>query len=341
VRKLGRRIAASFFVVWAVVSTVFVVNRFIGGDPARLVAGEQARPADIARIREQLGLNRSPFAQYALFWRTLIHVGPRELEPKRPPEHANCAVVLPLFSSRAVHVDLGRSFQRRQPVVDVVAARMPRTFALAGAALLLQFVLGVSIGVLAAVRRGTLLDRVLVSTTLLGLSAPMFLLALLLQYVLAYRLRLLPLDGFGRTFSDHLQCLVLPALTLGLYGATYYTRLARDETAGILTQDWVRTARAKGLAPSRVLTRHVLRNAMIPLVTSLGVDFAMLVSADIVTETVFRWPGLGELGVRAALDRDGPVLVGCVVVTSIAVVAGNLAADLLAPRLDPRIRADA
>jgi peptide/nickel transport system permease protein len=336
-KRLLYRLGWSVFVVWAVVSIAFAVNTVLPGDPARLVAGAQARPADVARIRTQLGLDRPPLVQYALFWERLVHVGPSAIDAKRDPAHATCAVVVPLGSS-AVHLDLGKSFQMRQPVVDVIATRLPRTFALAVAGLLVQLLLGIATGVAAAVRRGSWLDRILVGTSLLGISAPTFLIALLLQYVLAYELRWLPLDGFGKTFAEHARGIVLPALTLGIYGAAYYTRLVRDEMSVLLQQDWVRTARAKGLRPWQVVVRHGLRNALVPIATAAGLDFGALMGGAIVTETVFRWPGLGQLSVNAVLNRDGPILLACIVVTSLAIVASNLLVDLVYARLDPRVR---
>ena len=322
--------------VWAVVSLTFVVSNVVPGDPARLVAGVQARPADVARIREQLGLDRPALAQYALFWKRLVHVGPKEIV-KGDPKHESCAVVLPLGAS-AVHVDFGSSFQLGQPVVDLVATRLPRTFALALAGLLLQLLFGVTTGVLAAYRKGSRLDRLLVGTSLLGISAPTFLIALLLQYVLAYHLRWLPLDGFGKTLGEHARCLVLPALTLGIYGGAFYTRLVRDEMTGLLKQDWVRTAQAKGVAPAGIVLRHALRNALLPLVTSAGLDFGALMGGAVVTEQVFRWPGLGQLSVTAMLNRDGPIIIACVIVSAVAIVLSNLLVDMVYARLDPRVR---
>jgi peptide/nickel transport system permease protein len=289
VRFLLRRLGWSLFVVWAVVSIAFVVSNLLPGDPARMVAGVQARPADVERIRQQLGLGDPALVQYAHFWRRLVHLGPSVIDAKTDPAHANCAVVLPLGAT-AWHVDLGRSAQKRQPVVDLVATRLPRTLALA------------------------------------------------LQYVFARGLGWLPLDGFGTTLGEHARCLVLPALTLGVYGAAYYTRLVRDEMVVLLQQDWVRTARAKGLSPTRVVLRHGLRNALLPIVTAVGLDFGALMGGAVVTETVFRWPGLGELSVKALLDRDGPVILACVVVTSMAIVAANVIVDALYARLDPRVR---
>ncbi len=331
-RRLAWRLVWSIGVVWAVVSIAFAVNVLLPGDPAQMVAGPQARPADVARIREQLGLDRPPAVQYARFWTRLVHLGPRAADP----DHPSCAVILPLGHS-GVHVDFGKSFQMRQPVVDIVATRMPRTLLLAAAGVLLQLLLGVSTGVLAALRRGSWVDRLTVGASLLGISAPTFLIALLLQVVLARELRWLPLDGYGATLGQHARCLVLPALTLGLYGAAYYTRLVRDEMRVVLEADWVRTARAKGLAAGSVVTRHALRNVLIPIVTAVGLDFGALMGGAIVTETVFRWPGLGELSVKAMLDRDGPVILACVIVTSIAIVATNVVVDLVYALLDPRI----
>jgi peptide/nickel transport system permease protein len=336
-RGLARRIGWSLAVVWAVVSIAFAVNNLLPGDPARMVAGAQARPADVARLREQLGLGRPPVVQYALFWKRLVHVGPRVVGPGADPEHTSCALVLPLGGS-AIHADLGKSYQLRQPAIALVRDRLPRTFALAVAGVFLQLLFGLSTGVLAAVRRNSVLDRALVGASLLGISAPTFLIALALQYVLAYELRWLPLDGYGTTMPEHVRCLVLPALTLGIYGAAYYTRLVRDELVVILRQDWVRTARAKGLAPWRVVARHGIRNSLVSVVTAIGLDFGALMGGAIVTEAVFRWPGLGQLSVNAMLNRDGPVIVACVLVTSVAIVASNLAVDLLYRRLDPRAR---
>jgi peptide/nickel transport system permease protein len=331
-RRLARRLAWSLGVVWAVVSIAFAVNVLLPGDAARMVAGPQARPADVARIREQLGLDRPPAVQYARFWTRLVHLGPRATGGA----HASCAVVLPLGQS-AVHLDFGKSFQMRQPVVEVIAERMPRTLLLAVAGILVQLLLGVSTGVIAAVRRGTWIDRAVVGTSLLGISAPTFLIALLLQVTLARELRWLPLDGYGAGLGEHARCIVLPALTLGIYGAAYYTRLVRDEMRVLLDADWVRTARAKGVSPWRVITVHGLRNALVPVVTAIGLDFGALMGGAIVTETVFRWPGLGELGVKAMLDRDGPVILACVIVTSVAIVATNVLVDVVYGLIDPRI----
>ena len=336
-KRAAARLLWSLVVVWTVVSVVFALNDWLPGDPARMVTGPQARPADVARIRAELGLDRPPIVRYARFWRRLVHLGPSLGDDPRDGAHATCATLVPL-GPVSVHVDFGKSFQMRQPVAEVVATRMPRTFALALAGVVAQLGLGLGAGILAAVKRGTWIDRSLSTTVLIGIGAPTFLVALLLQYVFARSLRLLPLDGFGATPGEHLRCIVLPAMTLGIYGAAYYARLIRDEMIVLLRQGWVRTARAKGAGDWRVVVAHALRNALVPVATAVGLDFGALMGGAVVTETVFRWPGLGDLSVRAMLNRDGPVITACVVVTSVAVVTTNLLIDLVCARLDPRLR---
>jgi peptide/nickel transport system permease protein len=161
---------------------------------------------------------------------------------------------------------------------------------------------------------------------------------LILQYWLAYRLQLVPFDGFGGTFTEQMRAMVLPALTLGLFGAAFYARFVRDEILGILTEDYMRTARAKGLPRWRVLVVHGLRNALVPLVTLVGMDLGAMMGGAVVTEKLFRWPGIGALTVDAVLSRDGPVIMGIVLVTSVAIVAANLVVDVLYAVLDPRTR---
>jgi peptide/nickel transport system permease protein len=331
IRRLLRRVAWGLFVVWATVSLAFLVNNALPSDPARMVAGPQARPQDVERIRRDLGLDRPLAVQYARFLGRLVHAGPSEVAPG-DGEHGTCAALGPL------HFDLGRSFQQRRPVLTILGERIPRTLMLALAAALVQLLIGVTMGSIAAAHKRTLTDHLAVSGSLLGVSAPTFVIGLLLQWLFAYRLRLLPLDGYGESTLEHLQALVLPALTLGVFGAAYYTRIVRDEMIGELGKDYVRTARAKGLSPRAVVVRHALRNALVPIATILGLELGTLVGGAIVTESIFRWPGLGSLAVNAALDRDGPVLMGCVIVTSMAVVASTIAVDLTYALLDPRVR---
>jgi peptide/nickel transport system permease protein len=328
--RIVTRLGWALFTVWAVVTLAFFINQTLPADPARAVAGPQARPADVARIRVQLGLDRPIWTQYRIFLGRLVHVAPADPKTR---DHTSCETIGPL------HVDLGTSYQMRRPVAAVILERFPRTFALAIAAVLVEVVIGLVLGVVAAVKRNTAWDRGAVAATLVGISAPTFLIGILLQYVFGYRLRWLPLDGFGRTFAEHAASIVLPALTLGLAGAAYYTRLVRDDMIDLLKQDFVRTARAKGVSPTGVVVKHALRNALLPLVTVMGLDLGTLIGGAIVTEKLFRWPGLGQLSVDSVFDRDAPIILGTVIVASTAIVLSNLLVDLSYAVLDPRTRA--
>lgn len=329
-KRLSVRVAWAAFVIWATISLAFVVSTTLPSDPARMVAGPQARPQEVERVRKALALDRPLHVQYIHFWKRLVHVAGGT---DAPDEHESCAAIVGPW-----HVDLGKSYQQRQPVVAILAERFPRTLMLAIAASFVQIVLGVTAGTLAASKRRTAFDRLLVSGSLLGISAPTFVIGLFLQWLFAFRLRLFPLDGFGRTTGEHLASLVLPALTLGVFGAAYYTRLVRDEMLDQLDRDYVRTARAKGLSRGATVVRHALRNALLPIVTVAGLEFGALVSGAIVTETIFRWPGLGALSVSAMLDRDGPVIMGCVMVTALATVTMTVLVDVVYAFVDPRVR---
>jgi peptide/nickel transport system permease protein len=329
--RLLRRFGWALFVVWATVSLAFVVESVLPSDPARMIAGQQAPPAAVAKIRKDLALDRPIYVQYAYFIRRLVHVGPSTFTTK-DPAHGTCANLGPL------HFDLGRSYQQRRPVTTILAERTPRTLLLAFAAALVQALIGVTAGVIAAVRKQSLTDRLTVGLSLVGVSAPTFIIGLFLQWLFAVKLRLFPIDGFGETIAEHAASLVLPALTLGIFGAAYYTRIVRDEMIGELSFDYVRTARAKGLSKVAVVVRHALRNALAPIVTIFGLEVGTLVGGAVVTETIFRWPGIGSLSVTAVLDRDGPLIMGCVIVTSSAVVLATLAIDIAYVILDPRLR---
>lgn len=333
IARLARRLLWAVFVVWATVTLAFLVSHALPSDPARMVAGPQARPQDIARIRKELGLDQSLYVQYARFMGRLLHVAPASSETTK--EHATCA---PLVGR--LHLDLGKSAQQRRPVVTILAERLPRTVWLAFAAVFVQVALGVLAGVVAAAKKRTAADHLAVSASLVGTSAPTFVIGLFLQWLFAHRLGLLPLDGWGDTVPAHLESIVLPSLTLGIFGAAYYTRMVRDEMIGQLGQDYMRTAMAKGLSRRSAIVKHALRNALMPIVTIVGVDVGALVGGAIVTESIFRWPGIGSLSVTAMLDRDGPVIMGCVLVTSIAVVVSTIAVDFMYAALDPRVRAD-
>jgi len=334
VRYLARRLLWAVLVVWAVTTLAFVVNNVVPNDPARMIAGPQARPQDVETIRKQLGLDQPIAKQYALFMRRLVHLADAGAGAAgaKGTEHANCVGL------GRLHADLGRSYVQRRPVCVVLAERLPRTLYLALVATIVQLLIGAATGIVSALKKGTVADHGLVAGTLLGISAPTFVIGLALQILFAHELRWLPIDGFGLTLREHLESVVLPATTLGVFGAAYYTRLVRDEMIVLLKQDYVRTARAKGVPRWRVVVVHALRNALVPLVTVLALDVGTLVGGAVVTETLFRWPGIGALSVTALLDRDGPVILGVVILTSTAIVLCSLAADLAYVVLDPRVR---
>ncbi len=327
VATIVKRLAWALVIIWATTTLAFVVTNALPSDPARMIAGPQARPQDVERLRRELGLNQSLRVQYVLFVSRLVH-----LPTAQAHDHANCG------SLGLLHIDLGRSYQARRPVVTILWERFPRTLLLALVALFVQAGLGVTLGVVAAEGKGTWVDKLAVGGSLVGVSAPTFITGIFFQWVFAYRLRLLPLDGYGTTLAEHARCVILPALTLGLVGASFYTRIVRDEMIVQLRHDYVRTARAKGLSRWRCVVRHALRNAWVPVVTVLGLDFASLLGGAIVVEQIFRWPGLGSLSVAAMLDRDGPVIMGTVIVTSVAVVIATMLVDATYSLLDPRVR---
>lgn len=330
---LARRLVWAVILVVGVASMTFFVAHVLPGDPARMLAGAHASPADVEHVRKVYGLDEPLRAQYVAYFQRLVHRGPAVIDRKRDPDHKSCAAAF-----AGLHVDLGYSFSSRKPVVDLLAAKIPRSIELGVAALFVQLVLGLSLGVAAAARRGGRLDEAAMGLSLAFVSAPTFLLGLLLQYIFAYRLRVLPYDGYGATAADHARSIVLPALTLGVFGSALYARIARDELATLLGQDFIRTARAKGASGARVLFVHALRNALIPIATLAVLELGTLVGGAVVTESLFRWPGVGQATVTALQNRDGPVIVGAVLFTSCAVVLSTIVLDVLYVALDPRLR---
>ncbi len=319
--------------VFGIASLSFVVSNLLPGDPARLMVGPQASVRDVERAREIYALDQPISAQYAAYMGKLVHLGERQVDRKKDKAHKSCASL-----GLGVHVDLGYSYYYRQPVVDLLEVRIPRSFQLAITAWLFQLVVGLGLGVFAASRRGTAWDEAAIGATLAGVSAPTFLTGLFLQYILAYRLRLLPYDGYGATSAEQLKALVLPALTLGIFGASLYARIARDEVGSLLRLDFVRTARAKGASPRRALWVHAVRVAIVPIATLATLDLGTLVGGAVVTETLFRWPGLGQLAVDGLLHREGPVLVGVVLFSATAIALSTWILDVLTLLFDPRIR---
>jgi ABC-type dipeptide/oligopeptide/nickel transport system permease component len=288
---------------------VFLVLHLVPGNPAQVIAGPDAPPETVAAIEHELGLDRPLPEQYALY------VG------------------------RVLQGDLGRSLRSRRPVLSDVMDALPNTLQLALVAAAVTPVLAIPLGVIAAARRGTPLDTGLMVVSMLGITLPVFALALGFMWIFGYQLRLFPISGYGGPIwtADGLRSVALPALTLAIGAVAQLARLTRSAMLDVLNQDYVRTARAKGLREVVVLLRHGLANAMLPVVTVVGLQMALLLSGAFVTETVFAWPGVGRLAVFAIQARDFPLVQGTVLVIAVMFVLVNLAVDVLYAYVDPRI----
>lgn len=326
-----RRIGWALVVVFGVTTFSFFLVHVLPGDPARMILGPRASARDVEKAREVYGLTGPIRVRYARYLARMVHTGAalRQDEP-RPPEHRSCGAI------GRLHIDLGSSFHYRRPIVDLIAAKLPRSLDLALASLAVALALGLSIGVSTAARRGGLWDEFGAGVALLGISAPTFITGLALQYVFAHRLGLLPYDGYGKTSTEHLASIVLPALTLGIHGSAIYARLLRAELSSTLDKDFVRMARAKGASRMRALVVHALRTALVPVATLAVLDLGALVGGAIVTEKLFRWPGMGQMAVEAIVNRDGPLVTATVLVAAVAIVVATLLVDVVTAFLDPR-----
>ena len=302
-RYAARRLAQTVPTLLVISVLTFLLVRLIPGDPATLIAGEEATPEVLAGLRERLGLDRPLTEQYLIYLRAVVRA------------------------------DLGRSIRSKQPVADELAARIPATLDLALAAGLLFTTLGTGLGVAAAIWRNRWPDHVIRVLSLLGVSAPSFWLGVVLILVFSVHLRLLPVAGRGS-----LAFLVLPAVTVALDGLALLARLVRASLLEVLSHDYVRTARAKGLMEPRVVLHHALRNALIPALTVLGLEFGRLLGGVVVVESVFGWPGFGRLLISAIQTRDYPVVQSAILLFAMALIAVNLVVDLCVGVLDPRVR---
>lgn len=300
-----RRALQALPVLLGVTLVSFLLSYLLPGDPARALAGERYREEDLARIRTELGLDRPVWHQYGAY------VG------------------------RLFRGDLGVSFATGRPVAEELGERFPRTFVLAVASLAVAIALGLALGVLSARRPGGLVDRMSMLLALGGLSMPVFVSAILFLWLFAVTLRWLPPSGW---IADDPRALVLPAATLGIRSAAMIARMTRATLVDVLAADYVRTGRAKGCPESTVLLRHALRNALVPVVTLVGLDFGSYLSGSVLTESIFAWPGVGQYAMQAILRRDFPAIQGTVLFLSAIFVVVNLAVDLAYGLLDPRIR---
>lgn len=302
--------------VWGAVTLVFLAIHLAPGDPISLYIPPDfpvnASEERIQELRARVGLDRPLYEQYLSF---LVGV---------------------------VQFDLGTSLQHRTPVAEAILERLPRTLELGVLSLAIAVALGVPIGVLSAIRRGSLLDNVAMSVALFGVSIPNFWLGILLMQLVGLYWPILPPSGFGGSILtlDGLRFALLPAITIGISGAGGLARYTRSSMLDVLNEDYVRTARSKGLSDRVVVYKHAMRNALIPIVTLLGLSFGSMLSGAVIVETVFGWPGIGRYLVTGIQNRDFPVVQGAVLIIAVGFVLANLLTDVVYGFVDPRIRYD-
>ena len=300
---LAKRLLQAAGVLLGVSLVTFLLAFLLPADPARMIAGRSATVATVDSIRSQLGLDRPLPQQY------VSYVG------------------------NILQGDFGRSYAQRADVSRLIASRLGPTLQLALVGILFELLIGLPSGIIAALKRGTKVDQAVMAFAFIGVSAPQFVVGLLLIYVFAYLLPIFPLGGYGTPLH-----IVLPAIAVGLAGGGWYARVTRSAMIDVLRQDYVRTARAKGVFPIKVVFKHVLKNAVLPVVALVGLDIGVFMGGIVIVESVFGWPGIGQMIWQAIQLVDIPVIMGGVLVTALFVVVGNLLADLVYPALDPRIR---
>ncbi len=302
-RYIARRLLQAALTLVGVVAITFALLFLVPADPAREIAGKAASPTEVAQIRHQLGLDRPLPIQFAEYLGRLA-VG-----------------------------NLGRSYIERTDVTTLVMSRLPATLELLAGAILCELAIGLPAGILAAARRGRMADRMVMAVSFLGVSTPQFIMALVLLHVFAAWLGWFPIGGYGG-----IRYLALPALTLGLLGGGWYGRMMRSGMVDVLRQDYIRTARAKGVPEWRVVLVHALRNALLPILAMIGLDIGTFMGGAVVVESVYGWPGIGQLAWEAIQQIDIPIIMAVTLLAAVGIVLANLLVDVLAPFIDPRIR---
>ncbi len=300
-----RRLLLFIPLLLGVATITFFLMHVLPGDPVLSMVGERYDADTIARLRAEMHLDQPLYVRYLDYLNSLARL------------------------------DLGKSYTTGTPVWDSIRQRFPNTLRLACAAMAIAIVLGITIGVLAAWKRGSPLDYLLVGGAVVGVSIPVFWLGVLLIYVFSMRLGVLPASGFG---NGNPAYLILPAFTLAMASTAYVARITRSSLLDEVGETYVKAARAKGAGESRVLIRHALRNALLPIITVVGVDFGSYLSGAVLTESIFAWPGLGRFTLDAILKRDLPAIQGSVLFMAILFMVVNLAVDLLYARVDPRVK---
>ena len=300
---LIRRLVAAVLILLGVAAITFFLLYVLPADPVRQIAGRSATAQTVENIRHQLGLDQPFLVQFGRYLAGLTQG------------------------------DLGHSYLQKTDVGTLIGARLPASLLLMAGGIFCELVIGLTLGVIAALRRGSALDQGLMVGSFVAVSAPQFVVGLLLLYIFAVKLDWFPISGYG-SFSN----LVLPSVTLGILGSGWYSRMMRSSMIDVLRADYIRTARAKGLGRARIVLRHALPNAILPIVAMIGIDIGIFMGGIVVVESVFGWPGIGQLAWQAIQRVDIPIIMGVTLVSATAIVLGNLLADLITPFIDPRIR---
>ena len=307
-RYIIRRLLQAIPVFIGVTLITFILFFIAPGDPARLIAGQRADTETLARIRSTWGLDKPLPIQYLL------------------------------FLGRIVRLDFGRSFKTNIPVIESIGERLQATAILALFAFLIAILIGVTAGIISAVKQYFIFDYSAMVIALLGVSAPVYWVGIILLLIFGFNLGWLPLGGYVTEYG--LKAVILPAITLGTRPAAYFARLTRSSMLEVIRQEYILTARARGVSERKIIFKHALRNALIPVVTYAGMVVGDLLTGAVLTETIFAWPGIGRLVVQAIFDRDLPVLQGGVIVIAFIYILANLVVDLSYALIDPRIRYD-
>ncbi|MBQ3662300.1 MAG: ABC transporter permease [Clostridia bacterium] len=303
VKYIVNRILVTIPIIIAIILIVFLLLQVLPGNPIQVMMKEKVNQAVIDRVTEQMGLNDPLMVRFGRYlWGML-------------------------------HGDLGHSYKLKRPVTQLIMTAFPNTVKLAITSALVAWIIGIPTGIISAIKKDTLLDRTLMGFSLVGISLPVFWAAMLLQYILGYKLKLLPISGYST-----IRHMIMPAIVLGWASSGSIARLTRSSLLGVMKNDYIRTARAKGLVESAVVLRHGLKNSMIPVVTMMAMQFASLLSGAVITESVFGIGGIGQLMVSAISQRDMPLLQSSVVFSTMIIIIGNLVADILYSFLDPKIR---
>lgn len=303
IKNIIKRILISIPVLIGVILIIFIMLRIVPGNPVATMMGEHVNAAVIEKVSREMGLDQPLYVQF------FRYVG------------------------NALKGDFGTSYRLNRNVTKIIMEAFPNTVKLSVCAAVVAWIIGIVSGIVAAIRQNRLLDRLFMGGALIGVSMPVFMTALFLQYTLAFKLKWLPVSGY-----DSLACMILPAIVLGWNSAGSIARMTRSNLLEVMQDDYIRTARAKGLREQGVIIGHALKNAMLPVVTMMALQISSMLSGAVITESIFGVPGIGRLAVNAIETRDMPLLQGTVVFTTILVIIGNLIADLLYSVLDPRIR---